>query len=69
MAKRRCRGSSMIRKSGNHFCGKIMLKQLILREFFSTRRFHLVGTRASVTQTGPGVPGVGPLTETALTTA
>jgi len=26
MAKRRCRGQSMIRKSGNHFCGKIMLK-------------------------------------------
>jgi hypothetical protein len=24
-------------KSGNHFCGKIMLKQLNLREFFSTR--------------------------------
>jgi hypothetical protein len=38
----------MIRKSGNHFCDKIMLKQLILREFFSTRCFHLVGTRASV---------------------
>jgi hypothetical protein len=27
----------MIRKSGNHFCDKIMLKQLILRAFFSTR--------------------------------
>jgi len=27
----------MIRKSGNHFCDKIMLKPLILREFFSTR--------------------------------
>jgi len=24
-------------KSGNHFCDKIMLKQLILREFLSTR--------------------------------
>jgi hypothetical protein len=24
-------------KSGNHFCEKIMLKPLILREFFSTR--------------------------------
>jgi hypothetical protein len=29
MAKRRCRGQSMIRKSANHFCGKIMLKELI----------------------------------------
>jgi hypothetical protein len=28
---------SMIRKSGNHFCEKIMLKPLNLREFFSTR--------------------------------
>ena len=36
----------MIRESGNHFCGKIMLKALIWREFFSTRCFHLVGTRA-----------------------
>jgi len=27
----------MIRKSGNHFCDKIMLKSLNLREFFSTR--------------------------------
>jgi hypothetical protein len=27
----------MIRKSGNHFCEKIMLKPLNLREFFSTR--------------------------------
>jgi hypothetical protein len=27
----------MIRKSGNHFCDKIMLKLLNLREFFSTR--------------------------------
>jgi hypothetical protein len=36
----------MIAKSGNHFCGKIMLKQLILREFFSARWFHLAGTRA-----------------------
>ena len=35
----------MIRKSGNHFCDKIMLKLLIWREFFSTRRFRLVGTR------------------------
>jgi len=26
----------MIRKSGNYFCGKIMLKQLILRAFCST---------------------------------
>jgi hypothetical protein len=31
------RAESMIRKSGNHFCGKIMLKPLILREFLSTR--------------------------------
>ncbi|WP_395663566.1 hypothetical protein, partial [Aestuariivirga sp.] len=37
---------SMIAKSGNHFCGKIMLKQLILREFFPARWFHLAGTRA-----------------------
>jgi hypothetical protein len=36
----------MIRKSGNHFCGKIMLKQLIWSEFISTRCLHLVGTRA-----------------------
>jgi hypothetical protein len=27
---------SMIRKNGNHFCEKIMLKPLNLREFFST---------------------------------
>ena len=44
----------MIRKSGNHFCDKIMLKQLILREFFSTRCFHLVGTR--VRAIGPDKP-------------
>jgi len=31
----------MIRKSGNHFCDKIMLKELNLREFFSARCFHL----------------------------
>ena len=28
---------SMNAKSGNHFCEKIMLKPLNLREFFSTR--------------------------------
>ncbi len=31
------RSWSMNAKSGNHFCGKILLKQLILRPFFSTR--------------------------------
>ena len=31
----------MIAKSGNHFCDKIMLKQLILREFLPTSWFHL----------------------------
>jgi len=27
----------MMHKSGNHFCDKIMLKESIFREFFSTR--------------------------------
>jgi hypothetical protein len=35
--RERLQGQSMIRKSGNHFCAKIMLKLLISREFLSTR--------------------------------
>ncbi len=37
----------MIRKSGIHFCDKIMLKLLIWRMFLSMRWSHLIGTCAS----------------------
>jgi hypothetical protein len=36
----------MIRKSGAHFCDKIMLKVMIWRMFLSIRRLHLIGTCA-----------------------
>jgi hypothetical protein len=34
----------MTRKSGTHFCDKVMLKLLNWRMFLSIRRFRLIGT-------------------------
>ena len=34
---------STIRESGNHFCDKVILKPLNVREFLSSRYFRLVG--------------------------